>query len=431
VTGRAWILVPLALAATGAAAACSAQRSAVHLSEARSVSAATVTGAAPMLAVSPVGTQAVAWVSAPNGGTDGRLYVSAGGARPGELRDSLGPIEPHGEAPPKLAYAPDGSLFALYVVGKVIPNQRWPLGALRIAHSRDDGRTWAAPVTVTDDSTFGSHNFHALYAAPDGALFVTWLDGRQGKSAVYVTRSTDGGATWAPNRRVDVGEACPCCRTAIAARGDTAYVAWRSVLPGNVRAVVVARSTDGGATWGAPVRVQKDDWVFDGCPHAGPALQLDALGRLHVAWWTGKEGAAGVYYARSDDAGRTFGTPIALGTAKFSRPAHVQLAVGATRMVVAAWDDGTVKRPRVLLRLSRDGGGSFAAAQEVSEDDRVATFPVLGVVGTRLTVAWSDQEPAAHDRAAHAMPNMRDPKARMGLPAVGATQVLVREGVLE
>ena len=87
------------------------------LSEPETVSAATTVGAAPMFAVSPAGKRAVAWVSAPGGGTDGRLYVATGGA-PSELRDSLGPIEPHGEAPPKIAYAPDGALYALYAVAK-------------------------------------------------------------------------------------------------------------------------------------------------------------------------------------------------------------------------------------------------------------------------------------------------------------------------
>src|SRR5437879_888684 len=67
-------------------------------------------GTAPMFAVSSSGKEAAAWVSAPNGGTDGRLNVSVNGAAPVVLRDSLGPIEPHGESPPKLAYSPDGAL---------------------------------------------------------------------------------------------------------------------------------------------------------------------------------------------------------------------------------------------------------------------------------------------------------------------------------
>ena len=106
------------------------------LSEPETVSASTTVGAAPMFAVSPGGKRAVAWVSAPDGGTDGRLYVAIGAA-PTELRDTLGPIEPHGEAPPKLAYAADGSLYALYAVAKVIPGRRFPMSSLRLASAGD------------------------------------------------------------------------------------------------------------------------------------------------------------------------------------------------------------------------------------------------------------------------------------------------------
>lgn len=422
-----WSALALALSV----AACG-RGAAVQFSEPHVVSAPTTVGAAPMFAIAPDGRQATAWISAPHGGTDGRLYVSTGDTL-AELRDSLGPIEPHGEAPPKIAYAPDGSLAALYVVGRVAPGRRFPLGALRFARSADGGRTWSAPVTVTDDSVFGSHNFHALHVARDGTIYVAWLDGRSGTSAAYITRSDDGGRTWARNRPIAPGqEACPCCRTAIAtAAGGTVYAAWRAVLPGSIRDIVVARSTDRGETWSAPVRVHADDWVIDACPHAGPALAADDRGHLHVAWWTGKEGAAGAYYARSDDGGRTFGNVVPLGTAQFSRPAHVQLALGDSGLVMVAWDDGTLQTPRIALRVSRDGGAHFAPAQMVSAEGRAASFPVLGVTGHQVTLAWTEQSPEAARAAEDARPDMTDPHAVMGLPAVGESRVVVRTGAVQ
>ncbi len=402
---------------------------AVFESEAEPISA-TAVGIAPMFAVSPTGAQAVAWVSAPDSGTATRLYVSVDGKPPAELIDSLGPVEAHGESPPKLAWGGDGALNAIYVVPKVVPGKRFALAALRFTRSTDGGRTWRTPVTVTDDAEFGTHNFHALHAAADGSLYVAWLDSRGGKSAAYLTRSTDGGATWEPNRPVATGEACPCCRTAIATtRSGTVYVAWRMVLPGNVRDIVVARSDDQGRTWDAPVRVHADDWVYPGCPHAGPSIQVDEADRLHVAWWTGKEGAAGVSYTRSTDGGRTFAAPIPLGMAEFSRPAHVQLALGEGGTVVAVWDDGTRKVSQVVMRISTDGGTSFGPVQPLSTEGRAAEFPVLGLNGSAITVAWSEQSAETAKREADAMATMSK-DAPMGLHPVGEARVMIRRARL-
>lgn len=437
--------------------------------DAAALSATTTVGAAPMFAVGPGGTQAAAWVSAPGGGTDGRLYVSVADGKPTEIRDTLGPIEAHGESPPKITYGSDGSLYALYTVGKVVPGERFPQAALRLVKSSDGGAHWTTPVTVTDGPVFGSHSFHALHAAPDGTIYVSWLGkadsgrtqpdplasmnhgsmshvgmasehmehdsrsasahsghGTHEASAAWISRSTDGGATWAPRVRVDLGEACPCCRTALASTKDgRLYMAWRHVFPGSVRDIVVARSDDHGATWSAPERVHADNWTFDACPHAGPAIAVDAKGLLHVAWWTGKEGSAGVYYTQSSDGAKSFRAPTALGVAQFSRPAHVQMGLTSANDVIVTWDDGTRAVPEVVVRVSRDGGAHFGDALPLSAADRAGTFPVLGIAGDSVAVAWSDESANVSGAA-----EPSHGSAPAALHAVGETRVLVRRGVL-
>jgi hypothetical protein len=424
--------VPCLVALALALAACD-RPPAVALDAAREVSAPTGVGAAPVVALRDDGTRATAWVSAEGGGDQGVLHVQVGDrGAVGTLRDTLGPIEPHGEAPPKLAWLRDGGVGALYAVGKLVPGRRFPASALRFARSDDGGRTWHAPVTVADSALFASYDFHSLHVAPDGALYAAWLDGRHGRSAAYVARSDDGGATWSRNVRVDMGESCPCCRTALASGdGGRLYMAWRSVLPGNVRDIVVARSDDWGATWSAPVRVHADGWVYDGCPHAGPALAVDAEGALHATWWTGRDGRAGVWYAKSVDGARSFGAPVAMGVAQASRPAHAQLAVGDSGRVVVAWDDGTRAVPRVLVRASRDGGATFGEATVASDSAAAAQFPVLGLHARTVTLVWAEQSAATAAHAAHTRPNMKDPTARMPLPSVGATRVLLRTGTVQ
>jgi peroxiredoxin len=167
--------------------------------------------------------------------------------------------------------------------------------------------------------------------------------------------------------------------------------------------------------------------VFDGCPHAGPSLALDSAGTLHAAWWTGKAGAAGVFYTQSRDRAQSFSAAVPLGVASASQPAHVQLAVRG-RTVFATWDDGTKRVPSVVLRTSHDGGATFAEAVAVSEAGTAASFPVLVAAqdARAITIAWSEQSADAAASAAKARPNMKDPKAVMPLPSVGNTRVMVR-----
>lgn len=403
------------------AVACSAEPDFVF-EEPRAVSTATNVGVAPMFAVSPTGDEATAWISAPGGGTDGRLYVSINGAPPVELTDSLGPIEAHAEAPPKISYAPDGSLHALYVVARVIPGRRFPAAALRHTSSRDGGRTWTAPASVTDHGEFGSNNFHALHVTREGRVYAAWLDGRTGASGAYITWSSDGGATWATNVRASVDEACPCCRTAIASdAAGVLYLAWRTVMPGNIRDIVLSRSTDGGATWSEPARVHADDWVYPGCPHAGPSMMVDDGGRVHIAWWTGVPGRAGVQYARSDD-GLAFNAPVAIALGETSRPVHVQLAVDGEQVVVV-WDDGFARTPTIRLRASKNGGTTFGDEMLVSPPDLAATYPVVAFAKGKLTLAWTQDDPDAHEHMHAAQPDMSDPSAVKGLTPVGTAQI--------
>jgi hypothetical protein len=155
---------------------------------------------------------------------------------------------------------------------------------------------------------------------------------------------------------------------------------------------------------------------------------VDAKGRVHVAWWTGKPGEAGVYYARSTDGAKSFvAQPIATG--ERARAAHVQLALAGER-VYLAWDDGLGEIPRVLLRRSGDAGESFAAEELLSDPEVAASFPVLALHGDSVAVAWSQTTAAEHQEKLASMMDMKDPEAVMPLPRVGQSEILMRMGAL-
>jgi hypothetical protein len=47
-----------------------------------------------------------------------------------------------------------------------------------------------------------------------------------------------------------------------------------------------------------------------------------------------------------------------------------------------------------------------------------------------VTVAWSEQSAEHAHAAEQARPNMKDPNAVMGLPAVGESRIVVRTGAI-
>jgi hypothetical protein len=193
-----------------------------------------------------------------------------------------------------------------------------------LSASRDKGQGFELPAKVNDDQKPGDHGMHSLAIAGDGRVFISWLDERhvpepenpgkkghkheaEANRALFVASSNDGGKTFSPNQLI-AREVCPCCKTSLAIGPDhRVYVSWRQVLPGNLRHIAVASSSDLGQTFSAPVIVSDDRWTIAGCPVSGSSLSVSSDGTLQILWYSaGEAGPNGVYRSESNDAGRSF-----------------------------------------------------------------------------------------------------------------------------
>lgn len=346
----------------------------------------------PSIAVTAGGTVLTSAVV--EAGDERRLVVTAIDGTTTEV--ARGAISDHNQAAPRMVVAPDGTVLVLWVREVDVNGRRFPASDLYLARSSDDGRTFGAPVRVNPAPGFPtSHSFADLAVGPDGTLFVSWLDGTAGDryarehptgapsdhaghddphhagvdtgasgtgapgTDLVVARSADGGQTFGAPVVVASGT-CQCCRTALDVASDgTVRVAWRHIFPGMERDMALATSRDGGQTFGAPVRVHADGWAIEGCPHTGPAVATGADGSVHVTWYTAAEGRAGLWHAVSGDGGATFGAPT---------PLAVEAPNGQTRAVRdrtgrvwIAWEDR--RRTRTFL-APVSGGDTLSVAGE-------------------------------------------------------------------
>lgn len=353
-----------------------------------------VQSVATTAAATPSGSEVFAWVTSRPDGSPGRLSVVGADGRVVEVEDPEAHPIVSGESSPQFGWGPSGDQYLVYVATSD-PQNAWSQTGLRLIRSEDGGGTWSTPASVGGGDALAGYRFgHAFHVTSDGTLFASWLDDRpaaaENRITAVVTRSTDGGRSWTDVSPVDVSPTCECCRVGLASTDGAIFMVWRKLLEGGVRDIVISRSTDGGESWDEPTTVRDDGWVFDRCPDAGPDIAVDAADRVHVAWWSGREGDAGVRYARSDDGGRTFDTYRPVSIAELSRPAHVRLEVEGSRVAIV-WDDGTLAEPRVALVSSEDGGDTFGSVTHLSESGAVATRPDLALSSGGMTVVWSER----------------------------------------
>ena len=263
---------------------------------------------------------------------------------------------------------------------------------VRLAFSKDDGRTWAAPISPHHDATKTQHGFVSLFPMPGSGLGAAWLDGRQmaleadkGNDNMSVRFAAFGRDGTQMSEVVVDARVCECCPMAVAITSGGPILAYRDRSPGEIRDIAVSRFVNGAWTEGHPAH--EDGWEIHGCPVNGPAIAARGPS-VAVAWFTAKNEQGHAFVAFSPDAGATFGTPVRLDDVR---------SLG--RVAIALLDDGSAVAAsiepadgRAELRVRRvDGSGRRAAAQTVAVvAGRGGGYPRLVRRGQELLLAWTE-----------------------------------------
>jgi len=265
---------------------------------------------------------------------------------------------------------------------------------LPITYSRDDGKTWAAPIYPHHDKTETMHGFASFVEMPDGGVGVAWLDGRD------IATSTDfaGGnmgirfATFdkqfkqTSETQIDA-KVCECCSTSAVATRDGVLTAYRDRDDKEIRDIHVSRLESG--KWSPSVAVHDDKWEIYACPVNGP--MLSARGRdVAAAWFTAKNDQGQAWAAFSNDSGGTWSAPIRLDDGESTGRVDIELLDDGT--AVAGYVEFANQRSQFRIRrISRDGAKSPPIT--VGQDGgRSSGFPRIARNGSELVFAWTEGE---------------------------------------
>jgi hypothetical protein len=261
---------------------------------------------------------------------------------------------------------------------------------VRVAQSADGGRSWSGPITPHRDTQPVEHGFVAMW--PDAnELGAAWLDGRKSGAhgghremmLMATTIAHDG--KLGPEQTIDA-RTCDCCQNAAAMTSSGPIVAYRDRTDDEIRDIYVARRVNG--KWMEGTRVHADNWKINACPVNGPAIE--ASGRnVAIAWFSGARDTNRVNVAFSTDGGATFAAPIRVDGGQPG--GRVGLVLLDDRTAVVSWlertggDVATVQARRV----TRTGQLGSAKTIAVSSAARASGVPRMILNGSDIYFAWT------------------------------------------
>ncbi len=244
--------------------------------------------------------------------------------------------------------------------------------------STDGGTNWSQDVRLTyGPSTSGP----TAIAVSGHSVHVVWEDYWNGSYEIYYKRSTDGGTSWDPDVRLTNSPSLSVYPS-IAIFADTVHVVWEDTRDGN-NEIYYKRSTDGGTSWSTDIRLTNDP-----NPSEFPSIGVSQQGGVHVVWDDYRDGNWEIYYKLSTDGGTSWGTDVRL-TIAADRSWDPSVAVSRTDVHVV-WEDKRDGDWKIYYKRSTDGGTSWTADSNLTNDTSYSWWPSVAVSGTRIHVVWLD-----------------------------------------
>ncbi|MFY9611780.1 MAG: sialidase family protein [Blastocatellia bacterium] len=262
--------------------------------------------------------------------------------------------------------------------------------AIGVSVSTDGGLSWGSPIEVARSSSdFNDKEAVVADAFPSspnlGNVYVAWdvnkFDARNRviKQVLAVSRSTDGGVTWNPFKKLHKKKLNVGAVPGVGPDG-TVYVVWThsksAIAPLNPQ-IYFSRSEDGGKTWSTAKAIVTMTSRDVAGIRAGESLASFAVnpinGDLFLAWmdsrWAATSQAALIY---SRDRGDTWSAPQRVSDGPDDAHAFtVSVAVNQRGDVGVSYyslrnDPARASLADCYLNISRDGGLSFEPAQRVT-----------------------------------------------------------------
>jgi hypothetical protein len=207
---------------------------------------------------------------------------------------------------PDVCRLPNGDLYCVFYSGYghvSTPNDKRPKGGRIMAvRSTDNGKTWGKPAAVID--TDRDDRDPSVACLKDGTLLLNWFTLHDNQVAVLLARSTDQGKTWGEPVKLNFDAPYSfACSSPVRELPDGSLILglYHEDERKSLAFGATVKSYDGGKTWKELALIGEKSGVF-------LDAEIDVVrlkdGKLLAAFRSSK---VDMHYAISDDSGKTGG----------------------------------------------------------------------------------------------------------------------------
>ncbi len=299
-------------------------------------------------------------------------------------------VATHPEGMPKVAFKKDGSIIAAYEKKAPTTANKYASAIYYVA-STDNGESWTQEAFIHSDTVAGkSRSYFDIERLPDGEIGASWLDVTydsqlRGRSVLFARTSSSNRFG---NEVLIDSSACQCCRIDVYTDDSkNIFVAYRGLVKGKlgkqIRDMMIATSTDHGATFSRPLTISADNWNIDGCPHTGPSLCSNKAGLISL-WYTEGTGT-GIYYAQKTQDDDDF-SPRELVS---DHGHHPQLSANGDRIAML-WEENVDVdgKPKTIIRYRIMKDGIPVEESALTQEQANAFLPVVAPTKEGFLVAY-------------------------------------------
>jgi len=305
-------------------------------------------------------------------------------------------ISARNENRPKIAFDKAGGIYLSWAT----PREKKYTSDVRFSYSSDYGKTFTQPITVNNDNLLAGHSFNEMLVSDNGDVSIVWLDGRlshqlraQGKkskgSALYLAKANfknRNGNRIFTNQQL-ANDTCVCCRIAMDynQQGELA-IFWRHIYGDNIREFALLTLEQDEVKPKQPYQVSHDHWKINGCPHQGGAISIDEENRYHMVWFNQGNVGKGIFYASSDDQGKTMTKPISIGDLS-AQASHPHLNKNNDNIDII-WTEFNGAEHLLMHQKSINNGKSFSKVKLLAKAKNGADRPFIIKKDNVSYVSW-------------------------------------------